>query len=109
MEGILWLLVIAVFFYFMMRFGCGAHMVHGHGGHGGRGGQGNSGGGGMAHGGHGEHAAQGSVGPNPKDPVCGMEVDSASGYGRMYGGLEYRFCSRKCLDQFDAEPARYVT
>jgi hypothetical protein len=35
MEGISWPLVIAVFFYFMMRFGCAAHMVHG--GHGGQG------------------------------------------------------------------------
>ena len=33
MSGLLSLLLFAVFFYFMMRFGCGAHMVHGHGGH----------------------------------------------------------------------------
>jgi hypothetical protein len=47
MGGILWLLMIAVFFYFMMRFGCGAHMVHGgHGGHGA------GSGGGMDHRGH---------------------------------------------------------
>ncbi len=44
MEGLLSLLLFAAFFYFMMRFGCGAHMVHGHGsghqdytGHGGHG------------------------------------------------------------------------
>jgi len=29
MEGLLWLLVIAGLFYVMMRFGCGAHMIHG--------------------------------------------------------------------------------
>lgn len=34
MEGLLWLLVFGALFYFMMRYGCGAHMVHGHGGHG---------------------------------------------------------------------------
>jgi hypothetical protein len=28
MEGLLWLLIWAALFYFMMRFGCGAHMVH---------------------------------------------------------------------------------
>ena len=38
MEGLGSLLLFAALFYFMMRFGCGAHMVHGHGG-GGHGGQ----------------------------------------------------------------------
>ena len=33
MSGLGSLLLFAAFFYFMMRFGCGAHMVHGHGGH----------------------------------------------------------------------------
>ena len=32
MEGLGTLLLFAALFYFMMRFGCGAHMVHGHGG-----------------------------------------------------------------------------
>ena len=32
MEGLGSLLLFAALFYFMMRFGCGAHMVHGHGG-----------------------------------------------------------------------------
>lgn len=31
MEGLLTLLFYAALFYLMMRFGCGAHMVHGHG------------------------------------------------------------------------------
>ena len=30
MQGFLSLLMFAAFFYLMMRFGCGAHMVHGH-------------------------------------------------------------------------------
>lgn len=33
MEGLFSLLLFAGFFYFMMRFGCGAHIVNGHGGH----------------------------------------------------------------------------
>ena len=33
--GLLTLLLYAGLFYLMMRFGCGAHMIHGHGGHGG--------------------------------------------------------------------------
>ena len=39
MNGLVSLLLFAAFFYLMMRFGCGAHMVHGdHGGDGGSGG-----------------------------------------------------------------------
>lgn len=87
MEGLLWLLVWGAFFYFMMRFGCGSHMVHG---------------------GHGSHRTHGSAGAGTTDPVCGMQVDPDSGYSRMYEGQEYRFCSRKCLDQFDATPAQYT-
>ena len=93
MEGILWLLVWAAFFYFMMRFGCGAHMVHGHGGHG-------------SESGHGSHGAAGGRGS--RDPVCGMDVAPDSGYSRMYQGREYRFCSRNCQDQFENDPARYT-
>jgi hypothetical protein len=34
MDRIISLLLFAAFFYIMMRFGCGAHMVHGHHHHG---------------------------------------------------------------------------
>lgn len=103
MGGILWLLVIAGLFYFMMRFGCGAHMVHGgHGGHGA------SNEGGMDHRGHGASGEGTRNEVNINDPVCGMGFPASTGYSRMYEGLEYRFCSRKCLDQFDADPARYI-
>ena len=96
MEGWLWLLLIAGFFYFMMRFGCGAHMVHGgHGGHGG----------GM-HQGHGKSEAITGL---EKDPVCGMAVGPGQGYSEAYEGQEYRFCSRKCLDKFDADRQHYVS
>lgn len=100
MEGLLWLLVWGAFFYFMMRFGCGSHMVHG--GHGKHGGHGSDGGA------HESHGSRGSAGSAIKDPVCGMVVASDGGYTRMYQGQEYRFCSRKCQDQFDADPARYA-
>lgn len=58
MDGLLSFLVFAGLFYPMMRFGCGAHMVHGHGGHGGD---------------KSKHI----------DPVCGMEVEADTGYGKM--------------------------
>jgi YHS domain-containing protein len=90
MRGFLTLLLYAGFFYLMMRFGCGAHMIHGHGG-------------------HGEHEAHGGQGSSSKDPVCGMTVGPGEGYTKYHEGRELRFCSKKCLDKFDAEPQRYVS
>ncbi|GMR07085.1 MAG: hypothetical protein BMS9Abin26_0087 [Gammaproteobacteria bacterium] len=87
MEGLLSFLVIGGLFFLMMRHGCGAHM--------GRGG----------HGGH-SHGADSEV--KATDPVCGMEVDVNQGYGKMHDGQLYRFCSRNCLDQFEAEPEKYL-
>ncbi|HSD42571.1 MAG TPA: YHS domain-containing protein [Burkholderiales bacterium] len=85
MEGLIWLLVFAGLFYVMMRFGCGAHMVHGrHGG---------------------EHGAGGEGG---KDPVCGMQVAADGGYTKMHAGTRYWFCSKTCLEKFEAEPAKYA-
>jgi len=85
MEGLGSLLLFAAFFYFMMRFGCGAHMVHGHG-----------------------HAQGSQAEVKHHDPVCGMEVDMDKGYGKMHEGTLYRFCTRSCLDKFEADPERYL-
>jgi YHS domain-containing protein len=96
MEGLLSLLLFAALFYFMMRFGCGAHMVHGHGGsHG-------------DHAGHGRHGGGVQAGSD-RDPVCGMEVAPGQGYTKTYGGREYRLCSRACLDKFEANPGQYAS
>ncbi len=86
MEGLLWFLIFGGLFYFMMRYGCGAHMVHGHGGHAGHGGNG------------GEFV----------DPVCGMTVAADQGYTKTHQGSLYHFCSRNCLDKFEADPAKYL-
>ncbi len=83
MERIVSFLMFAAIFYVMMRFGCGSHAVHGH------------------------RKAERSPG-GAKDPVCGMEVESEKGYSERYRGREYRFCSRSCLDKFDANPAEFV-
>ncbi len=103
MEGLIAFLVFAAFFYFMMRFGCGAHAVHGHaagapagGGHGG-------------HVGHDEGPVR-AVGPGTpvRDPVCGMEVAPGQGYAVTHAGRVYHLCSRACLDKFEREPERYA-
>lgn len=88
MEGLFTFLLIGGLFFLMMRYGCGAHMAHG------------------GHGGHGGH----STGHDVKhiDPVCGMDVDMNQGYGKMHAGQLYRFCSRNCLDRFEAEPEKYL-
>lgn len=87
MEGLLSFLVIGALFYLVMRFSWGAHGVHGHGGHGER----------------------GAASPRDVDPVCGMELTPEQGYGKMHEGKPYRFCSRKCLDQFEQDPQRYLS
>ncbi len=84
MDGFLSFLLFALLFYVMMRFGCGAHIVHGH-----RGGQ------------------QPGAGGKHVDPVCDKPVDPNEGYGKMHAGRLYRFCSRHCLDMFEADPERY--
>ena len=85
MEGLLSLLLFAAFFFVMMRFGCGAHMMHG---------------------GHGKHSHGTS---SEKDPVCGMQVAPDHGYSKVHNGDVFRFCSRSCLDKFDREPDRYLS
>lgn len=89
MEGLLSLLLFGGLFFLMMRFGCGAHVMHGSHGH--------------------SHSSKTGTGEiAPVDPVCGMSVDPDSGYGKMHQGRLYRFCSRGCLDKFDIEPTRYA-
>ncbi len=91
MEGLGSLLLFAVLFFVMMRWGCGAHMMHGHRGHG------------ESH--QGDRGGTGSV---YIDPVCGMEVKDEKGYSMVHQGRHYHFCSRNCLEKFDVDPERYL-
>lgn len=86
MDGFISFLLFAGLFYVMMRFGCGAHMVHGH------------------HGGHEPDTDD----AKHVDPVCGKDVNPNEGYGKMHAEQLYRFCSRQCLDTFEAAPQRYL-
>lgn len=88
MEGLGSFLIYALLFYVMMRFGCGAHIVHGH------------------H--HGSKKNNQNQGGKFIDPVCGKKVEPDQGYGVMNEGNLYRFCSRHCLDQFDGQPSLFT-
>jgi YHS domain-containing protein len=76
-------LVFALFFYFMMRHGCVAHAVHGHHHH--------------------KEKVQDYI-----DVVCGQQVSIDEGYGKMYQKKLFRFCSRECLDKFEAHPENFI-
>ncbi|MEO7886194.1 MAG: heavy metal translocating P-type ATPase [Polaromonas sp.] len=43
-----------------------------------------------------------------KDPVCGMDVTTASPHHLEHGGKPYYFCSVGCLTKFSADPAAYA-
>lgn len=43
------------------------------------------------------------------DPVCGMTVDPATAAGSVeHAGQTYYFCSRHCVDKFQAAPERFI-
>jgi P-type Cu+ transporter len=44
------------------------------------------------------------------DPVCGMTVDPAAArHHSRHAGHTYHFCSSRCRERFDADPARYLS
>ena len=100
MSGLLSFLFFGALFFVMMRFGCGAHV--GHGGHGG-------------HAPQRDNKSDQTVTPSTHhaldagvDPVCGMKVEPGAGYASVYQDQTVRFCSRDCLDKFEAQPERYL-
>ena len=48
--------------------------------------------------------------PQPRDPVCGMEVDPAAPPGGVAerGRFQYAFCSDPCHERFAADPEAFV-
>lgn len=94
MQSLIYFLVIAALFVFMMRFGCGAHVMgHGH-----------------RHGGSDSPDDKGVRGSPARDtdPVCGMTVETTSAKPSLYQGRAYYFCSTTCRDKFEASPQAYV-
>ena len=90
MQSVIYLLIWALLFFFMMRFGCGAHM--------------------MGHGHHGRHRENdGHHTPTEaRDPVCGMTVATAGAKSSVFQGRPYYFCSSKCRDTFEAAPETFT-
>jgi Cu+-exporting ATPase len=44
-----------------------------------------------------------------KDPVCGMDVETATAAGRTeLQGQTYYFCSSNCQEQFDLNPDQFL-
>ncbi len=74
-------------FFFMMRYGCGAHVL----------------------GGHRRHRPTGGDAADAIDPVCGMPVPpGSSSAAAVHQGRTYYFCSRSCRDKFESNPGLYA-
>ncbi len=58
---------------------------------------------------HGGHAASLDAPATVRDPVCGMSVDPATAKHRLtLEGQDYLFCSARCREKFQADPAAYL-
>lgn len=91
MTSLIYFLLLAGLFAFMMRSGCGSHVMgHRHGG----------------------ARTDGQASPDrpekETDPVCGMTVDTATAKTSVYQGRTYYFCSAQCRDRFEASPATFL-
>jgi YHS domain-containing protein len=95
-QTILWFLIWGALIFFMMRFGCGAHV--------------------MGHGSHGRHDdARSPSSSEPEraapeqavDPVCGMTVATRDAKTAVHERRVYYFCSQDCREKFEAAPASY--
>ena len=91
LANVLYFLVWAGFIFFMMRYGCGAHVM-----------------------GHAHHPSgsrsDGSWNAPDKavDPVCGMTIATQGAKSAIHVGQVYYFCSANCRDKFEAAPASYA-
>lgn len=89
LKSLGWLLIWGGLFFVMMRYGCGAHMMGGHG--------------------HGHNHGKENSGGNSKDPVCGMAVEpQKAAAAAVRNGNTYYFCSTSCRNKFEQEPDKYL-
>ena len=97
MQALLYFLLWGAFFFVMMRFGCGAHVMgHRHG-----------------HTGVAQDTAlsPGSVAVPAKaiDPVCGMNIEIAGARTAVHARKVYYFCSQSCREKFESSSQSYLT
>jgi P-type Cu+ transporter len=60
---------------------------------------------------HGQHGDTRSIeaGHDVRDPVCGMMVDPrTTPHWQLYAGQTYYFCSAECMNNFLANPTKYI-
>ncbi len=98
LGNILYFLLLAGLFFFMMRFGCGAHIMgHGH-----------------SHGANssnqrGDNGDLRWIAPDQAvDLVCGMTVQTAGAKTTVHNGHVYYFCSQECRQKFETSPNSYI-
>lgn len=92
----LYLLIIGLVFFLMMRGGCGSHVMgHRHGRHG------------SSHR-HDEDPRRTNAPKTAVDPVCGMTVETANAKSTMNAGQAYFFCSTQCRDKFEQAPDSFL-
>ncbi|HEX6113883.1 MAG TPA: YHS domain-containing protein [Geminicoccaceae bacterium] len=99
METLIYFALWAGFFFLMMRFGCGAHVM-GHG----RGRQ-------VAPADNADGTTAGPrwvPPPTDRDPVCGQTVDTARAKSSVHDGWVYYFCSSTCRERFEADPEAFL-
>jgi YHS domain-containing protein len=95
METLFYFLLWGEFFFVMMRFGCGAHVMgHGHA----RKMPGDS----QSPDGNGAVRPQKAV-----DPVCGKSIETAGARTAIHEGRTYYFCSQSCHEKFETSPQTY--
>lgn len=91
MTSLVYFLLLAGLFAFMMRSGCGSHVMgHRHGGT------------------EPDSHAKSDRPEKAVDPVCGMTVETATAKTSVHDGRTYYFCSAPCRDRFEASPANFA-
>jgi len=56
-----------------------------------------------------EHQSITNTSQSVTDPVCGMQVDPTTALTLDYEGTPYHFCSERCRDRFEHDPASFLT
>lgn len=103
MDALLYFLLWGAVIFFMMRMGCGSHVMgHGHG-HGHSHGQKEQGGDKQA-----PQALKWYPPETDTDPVCKKTVRTEGAKSSVFDGSVYYFCSRECRELFEAKPELYV-